>query len=132
MLRGTLCVQDGAGCVREHAGEALALAHFLDETWAQRPARRIEASPWYEAAVALASRLLGQHTRSAPKVTPSCSDFLYTPHPCMVPIIEPPSLSSHHRAPIIKQSGACTGAANSDVGGHLPRKTTQSRDHQWV
>ncbi len=63
-----LLFQDGGGCVAEHAGEVLALAHFLDETWAQRPARRIEASPWYEAANALASRLLGQHTRSAPKV----------------------------------------------------------------
>ncbi|BDA49119.1 hypothetical protein COCOBI_13-2290 [Coccomyxa sp. Obi] len=59
--------KDGGGCVREHAGEALALAHFLDETWAQRPARRIEASPWYDAAGGLAQRLLGQHTRSAPK-----------------------------------------------------------------
>lgn len=56
--------------MREHAGEALALAHFMDETWEQRPARRIEASPWYEAAGALAARLLGQHTRAAPKVHP--------------------------------------------------------------
>ncbi len=64
------CKQDGGAWMRPHAGEALALAHFLDAMWADRPARRIEASPWYEAAGALASRLLFERTRSAPKVWP--------------------------------------------------------------
>ena len=54
--------------MQPHAGQALACAHFLDEAWAQRPARRIEASPWYEAAAALAQRLLLQATRCAPQV----------------------------------------------------------------
>ena len=56
--------------MRAHAGHALALAHFLDEAWAERPARRIEASPWYEAAAGLAQRLLLQATRAAPQVGP--------------------------------------------------------------
>jgi hypothetical protein len=54
--------------MRAHVGEALALAHFLDFMWDERPAKRIEASPWYEAAGSLASRLLLQHTTSAPQV----------------------------------------------------------------
>jgi hypothetical protein len=54
--------------MRAHAGRALALAHFLDQTWASRPARRVEASPWYEAAAGLARRLLLAATRAAPKV----------------------------------------------------------------
>ena len=51
-----------------HAGEALAVAHFLDEMYAERPARRVEASPWYEAAGSLAAKLLHQRLRPAPKV----------------------------------------------------------------
>ena len=51
-----------------HAGEALAAAHFLDEMFAERPARRVEASPWYEAAGALTARLLHARLRPAPKV----------------------------------------------------------------
>lgn len=64
--------------MQPHAGEALALAHFLDFMWAERPPRRIEASPWYEAAGSLASRLLLQHTRSAPKVIPLLTMPLYS------------------------------------------------------
>ncbi len=52
-----------------HAGEALAIAHFLDEMYAERPARQVEASPWYEAAGSLARKLLHQRLRPAPKVT---------------------------------------------------------------
>ena len=51
-----------------HAGEALATAHFLDEMFAERPARRVEASPWYEAAGALAARLLRARLAPAPQV----------------------------------------------------------------
>ena len=51
-----------------HAGEALAAAHFLDEMFAERPARRVEASPWYEAASALTARLLHVRLRPAPQV----------------------------------------------------------------
>ena len=51
-----------------HAGEALAAAHFLDEMLAERPARRVEASPWYEAAGALTARLLHARLRPAPQV----------------------------------------------------------------
>ena len=52
-----------------HAGEALALAHFLDEMYAERPARQVEASPWFEAAGSLARKLLHQRLRPAPKVS---------------------------------------------------------------
>ena len=52
-----------------HAGEALAAAHFLDEMYAERPARQVEASPWYEAAGSLARKLLHQRLRPAPNVS---------------------------------------------------------------
>lgn len=45
------------------------MAHFLDEMYAERPARRVEASPWYEAAGALAAKVLHQRLRPAPKVS---------------------------------------------------------------
>ena len=51
-----------------HAGETLAVAHFLDEMYAERPAHQVEASPWYEAAGSLARKLLHQRLRPAPKV----------------------------------------------------------------
>lgn len=85
-------VQDSGPWMRPHAGQALALAHFLDEAWATRPPKRIEASPWYEAAAALARRLLLQAMRPAPKVRVSHTRLF----PCMGLV--------HAR-----QSAVCTG-----------------------
>ncbi|KAL0026873.1 hypothetical protein WJX77_008203 [Trebouxia sp. C0004] len=51
----------------QHAGPALALAHFLDHMYYHRPAKRVEASPWYEAANSLVQDLLSQTVKDAPK-----------------------------------------------------------------
>lgn len=52
----------------QHVGGALALAHFLDHMYHHRPAKRVEASPWYEAASSLVQDLLSQTVKNAPKV----------------------------------------------------------------
>ena len=59
-------IQDDA--ISEFAGFSLALALFLDTMWNERPAKRMEASPWYESAANLACRLLSEKTEKAPKV----------------------------------------------------------------
>ena len=56
-------------------GEALGAAFFLDFMYWQRPAKQVEASPWYEAAAALARRLLAERARQAPPVTPFFCGF---------------------------------------------------------
>ena len=65
-------MQDGGAWMPAHVGEALAVAHFLDEMYSERPARQMEASPWYEAAGSLARKLLHQRLRPAPKVSFVC------------------------------------------------------------
>jgi len=47
-------------------GEALAAAFFLDFTYRERPAKQAAASPWYQAAAALAGDCLGARARQAP------------------------------------------------------------------
>ena len=59
--------------VPQHAGAALALAFFLDQMLADRPARQVGASPWYEEACNLAAQLLKETVAGAPEVGPSCS-----------------------------------------------------------
>ena len=54
----------------QHVGSALALAHFLDHMYHHRPAKRVEASPWFEAANSLVQDLLSQTVKDAPKVNP--------------------------------------------------------------
>lgn len=54
----------------QHVGTALALAHFLDHMYHHRPAKRVEASPWFEAANSLVQDLLTQTVKDAPKVQP--------------------------------------------------------------
>lgn len=51
----------------QHVGTALALAHFLDHMYHHRPAKRVEASPWFEAANSLVQDLLTQTVKDAPK-----------------------------------------------------------------
>ena len=51
--------------------EALTLAHLLDQMWAQRPSRQMEASPWYERACHLVRSQLGRLTSAAAKVSPN-------------------------------------------------------------
>ncbi|KAK9827325.1 hypothetical protein WJX81_005191 [Elliptochloris bilobata] len=50
-------------------GEALGAAFFLDFMYWQRPAKQVEASPWYEAAGALVRSQLAERTRLAPPDT---------------------------------------------------------------
>lgn len=80
----------------QHIGTTLALAHFLDHMYHHRPAKRVEASPWYEAANSLVQDLLSQTVKDAPKVkprelhecmnchiataSPLCKASLYDPH----------------------------------------------------
>ena len=52
----------------EHLGSILTLAHFLDHMYHHRPAKRVEASPWYESATSLVQELITQTLRDAPKV----------------------------------------------------------------
>ena len=52
----------------EHVAVTLTLAFFLDFMWAERPGKRAEASPWYEAASKLASDVLTARLRTAPQV----------------------------------------------------------------
>ena len=59
-------IQEGA--IPDFAGFSLALAFFLDTMWNERPAKRVEASPWYESAANLACKLLSEQTEKAPKV----------------------------------------------------------------
>ena len=47
---------------------ALSVAFFLDFMWAERPGKRMEASPWYELASKLAIDLLTARLRAAPEV----------------------------------------------------------------
>ena len=65
-------MQDVGAWMPAHVGEALAVAHFLDQMYSERPARQMEASPWYEAAGSLARKLLHQRLRPAPKVGATC------------------------------------------------------------
>ena len=48
----------------------LAAAFFLDFMYWQRPAKQIEASPWYEAAAALVRSQLAARAKEAPPVSP--------------------------------------------------------------
>ena len=52
----------------DHVGSTLTLAHFLDHMYHTRPARRVEASPWYEAATAMVQQELTALFADAPKV----------------------------------------------------------------
>ena len=51
-----------------HFGAVLALAHFLDHMYATRPAKQIEASPWYEDATEMVRQELKQIYKAAQKV----------------------------------------------------------------
>ena len=51
-----------------HLGAILTLAHFLDRSLDQRPARQSDAPAWFEAAAALVRNELRTLTASAPKV----------------------------------------------------------------
>ena len=59
----------------QHVGSVLALAHFLDHMYHHRPAKRVEASPWFEAANGLVQDLVSQTVQDAPKVK-SCLQSL--------------------------------------------------------
>lgn len=52
----------------DHVGSVLTLAHFLDHMYHHRPAKRVEASPWYESATALVQQILTETVQHAPKV----------------------------------------------------------------
>lgn len=60
-----------------HVGAVLTLAHFLDHMYYKRPAKRVEASPWYEAATAMVQVQLDALFEQAPKVMycAFCSHF---------------------------------------------------------
>ena len=66
--RSVLGTQDVQSQPPAHVGTALGAALFLDYMWAERPARRAEASPWYAAGATLARRLLVRRTAEAPPV----------------------------------------------------------------
>ncbi|KAL3153047.1 hypothetical protein ABBQ38_012071 [Trebouxia sp. C0009 RCD-2024] len=51
----------------QHVGSVLTLAHFLDHMYHHRPAKRVEASPWYESATSLVQQLITQTVQDAPK-----------------------------------------------------------------
>ena len=51
-----------------HFGAVLTLAHFLDHMYATRPAKQIEASPWYEDAIEMVRQELRQIYKAAQKV----------------------------------------------------------------
>ena len=51
-----------------HVGAVLTLAHFLDHMYHNRPAKRVEASPWYQAATAMVQDQLSALFAEAPKV----------------------------------------------------------------
>ena len=53
----------------QHVGSVLALTHFLDHMYHHRPAKRVEASPWFEAANNLVQELVSHTVQDAPKVT---------------------------------------------------------------
>lgn len=52
----------------DHVGSTLTLALFLDHMYQTRPAKRVEASPWYEAATAMVQDQLNNLLADAPKV----------------------------------------------------------------
>lgn len=52
----------------DHVGSLLTLAHFLDHMYHHRPAKRVEASPWFESATALVQQVITEAVRDAPKV----------------------------------------------------------------
>ena len=52
----------------DHVGSVLTLAHFLDHMYHHRPAKRVEASPWYESATALVQQIVTETVQDAPKV----------------------------------------------------------------
>lgn len=54
----------------QHVGSVLTLAHFLDHMYHHRPAKRVEASPWYESATSLVQQLITETVQDAPKVPP--------------------------------------------------------------
>ena len=54
--------------VPAHVAETLTLAHLLDQMWAQRPSKQMEASPWYEHASHLVRSELTCLTSGDPKV----------------------------------------------------------------
>ncbi len=60
----------------QHVGTTLVLAHFLDHMYHHRPAKRVEASPWYEAANSLVQDLLSQTVKDARQVNPLVQDLL--------------------------------------------------------
>ena len=63
------CVQDlSDSSGLEHVAVALTLAFLLDLMWAERPGKRVEASPWYESASKLANDLLAARLHTAPQV----------------------------------------------------------------
>lgn len=51
-----------------HFGAVLTFAHFLDHMYATRPAKQIEASPWYEDAIEIVRQELRQIYKAAQKV----------------------------------------------------------------
>ena len=61
----------------QHVGSILTLAHFLDHMYHHRPAKRVEASPWFEAATGLVQGLITEAVRDAPKVL-CCAGSNYT------------------------------------------------------
>ena len=69
------CVQGAPAALPPCMGEMLAAAFFLDFMYGQRPARQVEASPWYEAAAALVRSQLAVRADEAPPVTLCLRDF---------------------------------------------------------
>lgn len=47
----------------------LAAAFFLELMWAERPAKQVEASPWFDSASKLACDLVTEAVQSAPTVS---------------------------------------------------------------
>lgn len=62
-------LQEGLqGPLPPHFGAVLTFAHFLDHMYATRPAKQIEASPWYEDAIEMVRQELRQIYKAAQKV----------------------------------------------------------------